>query len=149
MKSISIIFILLAMLFSCDQLTNENTDGNGNDTTQDGGNNQVGDNNSDNENGENNGNSGDNNEDENNTITVDEASKIIANLTSGTHDIKIAGTINIDTFGSICSAISAISENFLFYRLGNLCFCRCVGTKDLTLLQNVAFHLRFSFLKQM
>ena len=110
-KSVSIIFMLLAMLFSCDQLTNENTDGNGNDTTQDGGNNQVGDNNSDNENGENNGNSGDNNEDENNTITVDEASKIIANLTSGTHDIKIAGAINIDTFASICSAISAISEN--------------------------------------
>lgn len=54
-KSLSVIFILLAMLFSCDQLTNENTDGNGNDTTQDGGNNQVGDNNSDNENGENNG----------------------------------------------------------------------------------------------
>ena len=111
MKSISIIFILLAMLFSCDQLTNENTDDNGNDTTQDGGNNQVGDNNSDNENGENNGNSGDNNEDENNTITVDEASKIIANLTSGTHDIKISGAINIDTFASICSAIYAINEN--------------------------------------
>lgn len=110
-KSLSVIFILLAMLFSCDQLTNENTDGNGNDTTQDGGNNQVGDNNSDNENGENNGNSGDNNEDENNTITVDEASKIIANLTSGTHDIKIAGAINIDTFASICSAIYAINEN--------------------------------------
>lgn len=110
-KNLSVIFILLAMLFSCDQLTDEITNNSGNNTTQDGGNNQVGDNNSDNENGENNGNSGDNNEDENNTITVDEASKIIANLTSGTHDIKIAGAINIDTFASICSAIYAINEN--------------------------------------
>ena len=122
-KSVSIIFMLLAMLFSCDQLTNENTDGNGNNTTQDGGNNNGGSNNdgnnSGNENGsENNGgnnqsgeNNGENNEDDNNTITVDEASKIIANLTSGTHDIKIAGAINIDTFVSICSAIYAINEN--------------------------------------
>ena len=65
-KSLSVVFILLAMLFSCDQLTNENTDGNGNDTTQDGGNNQVGDNNSDNENGENNQ-GGENNGENSNT----------------------------------------------------------------------------------
>ena len=114
MKSISVIFMLLAMLFSCDQLTEEITNSSGNNTTQDSSNNNSGDNNSGNENSGNNQggeNNGENNEDDSNTITVDEALKIIANLTSGTHDIKIAGTINIDTFGSICSAISAISEN--------------------------------------
>ena len=114
MKSISIILMLLAMLFSCDQLTEEITNSSGNNTTQDSSNNNSGDNNSGNENSGNNQggeNNGENNEDDSNTITVDEALKIIANLTSGTHDIKIAGTINIDTFGSICSAISAISEN--------------------------------------
>ena len=55
-KSISVIFMLLAMLFSCDQLTDEITNNSGNNTTQDGGNNNSGDNNSGNENGsENNG----------------------------------------------------------------------------------------------
>ena len=53
-KSISIIFMLLAMLFSCDQLTDEITNNSGNNTTQDGGNNNSGDNNSGNENSGNN-----------------------------------------------------------------------------------------------
>ena len=54
-KSLSVIFMLLAMLFSCDQLTDEITNNSGNNTTQDGGNNNSG-NNSGNENGsENNG----------------------------------------------------------------------------------------------
>ena len=114
MKSISVIFMLLAMLFSCDQLTEEITNSSGNNTTQDSSNNNSGDNNSGNENSGNNQggeNNGENNEDDSNTITVDEALKIIANLTSGTHDIKISGAINIDTFASICSAIYAINEN--------------------------------------
>ena len=51
-KSVSIIFMLLAMLFSCDQLTDEITNNSGNNTTQDGGNNNSGSN-SGNQGGEN------------------------------------------------------------------------------------------------
>ena len=65
-KSVSIIFMLLAMLFSCDQLTDEITNSNGNNTTQDGGNNNGGDNNSGNENGGNNQ-GGENNGENSNT----------------------------------------------------------------------------------
>ena len=65
-KSVSIIFMLLAMLFSCDQLTDEITNNSGNNTTQDGGNNNSGDNNSGNENGGNNQ-GGENNGENSNT----------------------------------------------------------------------------------
>lgn len=55
-KSVSIIFMLLAMMFSCDQLTDEITNNSGNNTTQDSSNNNSGNNNSGNENSsENNG----------------------------------------------------------------------------------------------
>ena len=71
-KSVSIIFMLLAMLFSCDQLTDEITNNSGNNTTQDGGNNNSGDNNSGNENGnENGGNSNNEKPAEKITITFD------------------------------------------------------------------------------
>ena len=56
-KSVSIIFMLLAMMFSC-QPVSENvggSDSNGNNTTQEGDNNNSGDNNSGNENGNENG----------------------------------------------------------------------------------------------
>ena len=65
-KSVSIIFMLLAMLFSCDQLTDEITNNSGNNTTQDGDNNNSGDNNSGNENGGNNQ-GGENNGENSNT----------------------------------------------------------------------------------